>query len=166
MMQPSYSSRVRIRRARPDDALTVRSIHKAAVWRLCAADYTTEQLAAWTSRDDTSDLPTWAMPNNPEIMWVAEQEGAIIGFGSLIREDVNTVYVHPDHVPKGVGTRLLGQIEQEAKDRRITTLGIEASLTAVPFYQSNGYHVVGEAEHRWPNGVRMRCLLMCKQLGP
>jgi GNAT superfamily N-acetyltransferase len=165
-MQSSNSSELHIRKARPDDALAVKAIHKAAVLQLCAAEYTPEQLAAWTRRDDTSDLPPWVMPDSAEIMWVAEQDGTIIGFGSLLGNDVNTVYVHPHYTRQGVGTRLLRKIEQEAKERGVTTLGIEASLTAVPFYQSSGYRFVKEAEHRFSNGVSMRCVIMSKQLRP
>src|SRR4051794_5536326 len=120
MSQPSHSPQLRIRKARPEDAPAVKAIHKAAVWQLCGADYTPAQRAAWTSRDDTPDLPVWAMPNNSEMMWVAEQGGTIVGFGSLIGEAVNTVYVHPDYLRQGVGTQLLQQIEHEARARGIS----------------------------------------------
>src|SRR5437016_8507067 len=89
MTQPANPTRLRIREVRLDDVPAVKAIHKAAVWQLCAADYTPEQLAAWTASDETSALPVALRPNSDERLWVAEQDGAIAGFASLCGDQVN-----------------------------------------------------------------------------
>src|SRR5947209_8753232 len=102
----AQTSSLPIREARLDDVPGVKAIHKAAVWQLCANDYTPEQLAAWTESDDTPALPIALRPGSDSIMWVAEQDGAVVGFGSLGGDEVHAVYVHPEHARQGIGTRL------------------------------------------------------------
>jgi putative acetyltransferase len=165
MTQPSNPSSLHIREARLDDVAAVKAIHKAAVWQLCAGDYTPEQLAAWTVWDDTSDLPIGLRPNSDETMWVAEQDGAVAGFASLCGDQVSAVYVLPDHTRQGVGTRLLRKMEAVATAQGVTRLQLSASLTAVPFYQANGYQIIEECQHRLSNGVTLTCVRMSKRFG-
>jgi putative acetyltransferase len=165
MTQPSNPSRLQIREARLDDVPAVKAIHKAAVRQLCAGDYTPEQLAAWTASDDASVLSVALRPNSDERMWVAERDGAVAAFASLCGDQVNAVYVHPDHARRGIGTRLLRKAEEVATAQGVSRLLLSASLTAVPFYQANGYQIIEECQHRLSNGVTLRCVRMSKEFG-
>ena len=51
-------------------------------------------------------------------IWVAERDGVAIGWAALAQHQPrsayghtleNSIYLHPDHLGRGIGTRLLGQ---------------------------------------------------------
>jgi putative acetyltransferase len=165
MTPPSAPFRLTIREACLDDVHAVKAVHKAAVWQLCADDYTPDHLAAWTQSDDTPALPHALRPDSDAKMWAAEQDGTIIGFGALEGEQIQAVYVHPDHVRRGVGTRLLRKIEEVVRSQGLAALRMRASLMAVPFYQANGYQVLERCSHCLLEAVEIPCVKMCKQIG-
>jgi GNAT superfamily N-acetyltransferase len=46
-------------------------------------------------------------------VWVAEEEGEIVGFAALSGDLLGHLYVHPDAQGRGVGTALLGLVKAE-----------------------------------------------------
>ena len=49
------------------------------------------------------------------------------------------MYVHKDHLRRGVGSRLLKVAEDSLKKRGCQEVRLEATLTARDFYAKNGY---------------------------
>jgi GNAT superfamily N-acetyltransferase len=80
--------------------------------------------------------------------WVAVEHGRIIGFcehdlhGALSR-----LYVHKDHLRKGVGSRLLAVAEASLKAFGIAEVTLEATVPAKEFYAANGYKLIRRAAH-------------------
>lgn len=66
---------------------------------------------------------------------------------------VRAVYVDPEFARRGVGTALLERLEREARERDLDTLGLLASVNAVPFYERNGYDRVTETTFEFGDGV-------------
>ena len=94
------------------------------------------------------------------VILVAMEGDAIIGTASLGRDQVHAVFVHPARQGRGIGTRLMEAVESEARARGERELILYASLSAVPFYEANGWRTV--RVHR-DGGARL--VVMTKALG-
>ncbi len=123
------------------------------------------------------EIEAWARPRGPEHyiesirnsdFYVAEEDGAVIGFGTLNRQqnEIEAVYVSPEVVRRGVGSAILRRLEERARDVGLKSLKMDASLNAVPFYRSAGYESQTEKKHRLASGIEIACVLMTKELSP
>jgi GNAT superfamily N-acetyltransferase len=80
-----------------------------------------------------------------EIGFVAEHENEIVGFASGLVQPpgiISGVYVHPNLIRQGIGTRLLKAVEKIAIDRGNEAIHVFSSLATVKFYQANGYQLI------------------------
>ncbi len=91
---------------------------------------------------------------------VYETQGRLLGVGSLDGHEIKRVYVLPGTQGQGVGRALMQALEAEGQRRGIAELQLEASPSAVRFYEHLRYVLGepggfsrGEAEFRY---VRMR----------
>jgi GNAT superfamily N-acetyltransferase len=74
-------------------------------------------------------------------VWVAEEEGEIVGFAALSGDLLGHLYVRPDAQGRGVGTALLGLVKAErASGFRLWTF--QRNEGARRFYERNGCRVV------------------------
>ena len=93
-----------------------------------AADYTQEQLDAWT---DGADRENWNSSLSEHDTLVAEEGGAIVGFADLADGNyLDRLYVHKDFQRRGVATALCDALEQRCTGE----ITVHASITAVPFF--------------------------------
>jgi putative acetyltransferase len=150
-----------IRRARPEDAAAIRDVHVASIKGLGGQTYDEEQVTAWARDREPEDYPI----GEPETaVFVASRRGSIVGFGWLntapdpdFTADVDgklaALYVHPAVAREGVGTTLLQALETRAREAGCASLGLWASLNAVPFYEAKGYTTVRECEYEFAAGV-------------
>src|SRR5688572_9812861 len=152
-----------IRRARQEDCQFIGSVHAAAVRGISTDLYTPEEIRAW------------AVPKKPESyeesitskeFFVAEDKGVIVGFGVLNREsaEVEAVYVSPSAGHRGIGLELLRQLEERATALGLSLLRLNASLNAVPFYETAGYAAQERSTYRLSTGVEIACVPMIKSL--
>ena len=154
-----------VRRAREEDSEGVWRVHVRAVRGIANSYYMPEEIEAWAS------------PRKPEHyiesirnkeFYVAEEGGAVIGFGTLnhIENEIEAVYVSPEVVRRGVGSTILRRLEERARDLGLKSLKMDASLNAVSFYRSAGYESQKVMKHRLASGVEIGCVLMTKELSP
>lgn len=59
---------------------------------------------------------------------------------------------------------LVWAIERLARERGLTFLELESSVTAEPFYAALDYQVRERGEHALKSGQRMACVVMRKKL--
>jgi GNAT superfamily N-acetyltransferase len=156
-----------IREMRPEDARAFLEVHHAAVRDLASKDYSSEVIEAWAPMPITT-RHVEAVQSNPdgEYRLVAEIDGRLVGIGCIVAEknELRACYVMPSASRKGVGSALLREIELAAREQGSTYLEAESSLTAAPFYSSNGYQVRERGEHVLRNGQRMACIKMRKTI--
>lgn len=57
---------------------------------------------------------------------------------------IDQFYGHKNYQGVGVGKALLTAIEEEACSRAMTQLYTEASITAKPFFERCGFHILAE----------------------
>ncbi|MEH1804027.1 GNAT family N-acetyltransferase [Nostoc sp.] len=107
-------------------------------------DYTEEQVAAWAPAN--MDIEVWIKNLGSKFTYVAEED-KIIGFGELeANGHIDRFYCHKDFQRKGVGKKILEQIELKAKSLGVEKLFTEASITAKPFFESQGFIVIKKQE--------------------
>jgi putative acetyltransferase len=71
---------------------------------------------------------------------VAEEDGHPVGFAELEPNGhIDRVYVSADHQRRGIGRMLLAAIVLEAQRVGLTRLFTEASITARPFFEAQGF---------------------------
>lgn len=150
---------MRLREAVPSDSEAVRSVHFESIKELGLEGYTQKQVDAW-AQGCTSANYAAAIDSEDLYFVVAEDDRGVVGFGSLkfdspedyeatIDAEVTAVYVHPAVARDGVGSKIYAELECRARERGVQTLGLSASLNAVPFYESHGYERVREYAHEF-----------------
>ena len=72
-------------------------------------------------------------------MFVHIQNGRISGTVSLKNDTIFAFFVAPDKQHTGIGTQLLGFVEERARSAGFDRLKVGASLTARSFYEAHGY---------------------------
>ena len=80
-------------------------------------------------------------------VFVAEIAGRIAGTASLDGGVVRTVFVDPDLQGRGIGRRLMDEIEHAAREVGITTLAVPSSVTAEAFYARLGFTAIRDSYH-------------------
>ncbi|WP_370515773.1 GNAT family N-acetyltransferase [Halapricum sp. CBA1109] len=147
-------------------------ITRAAIETLGAEPYDDRQVSAWKSGVDPALYP---IEGSDTHSLVAETDGHVIGLGwmkpeadgyftSDIDGEITGMYVHPSAAGKGVGTQLLDELEQSVQDASVDSLGLWASLNAVPFYKKHGYETVTEQTLEYDKGIEVPVEEMKKRL--
>jgi putative acetyltransferase len=88
--------------------------------------------------------------------WVWETEGRVVGFLSLIGNEVGALFVDPSHHGMGIGRALMDQARESRGELEVEVF--RANLKARAFYERYGFATIGERIHG-PTGqlmVRMR----------
>ena len=95
--------------------------------------------------------------NNDRLIYVAEDEGKVIGFISVInKKELQTIYlddycVKDSYRGKGIGSKLLNMsftfAKQQGYDQVITHVE-SANTESIEFYRKKGFKLVQEQDHR------------------
>jgi putative acetyltransferase len=157
----------RIRQATLCDAEAICAVHVASIRGLCAADYTAQQIDGWAGAKHPERYRR-AMAEG-ERMFVAEVPSGeagnvVVGLAGVHGNEVRAVYVHPDHVGRGVGGALLGALEEQARSDGFETLVLHSTLNARAFYLKHAYRDEGETVFELRPGLHLPCVKMTKAL--
>jgi len=93
--------------------------------------------------------------------WVACQDDLIIGCASLCPDkdkpsgEVHSFFIDPDHQGRGVGRILWGKLLERAHAYQMTDVRLDADPNAVPFYQTMGFELAGDAPSAAIEGRRL-----------
>lgn len=77
--------------------------------------------------------------------WVAEKDGYVIGFVSLIGNEVGGLFVYPDHHGKGIGRRLVDRAVKEKGNLEVVVF--EKNSIGRAFYDRYGFREVERFFH-------------------
>jgi GNAT superfamily N-acetyltransferase len=88
--------------------------------------------------DDLAFFRERLFPTND--VWVAEQDGASIGYAAHADGWLNQLYVHPDHQGQGIGAALLAEVMAGVDSLQLWTFQNNAS--ARRFYERRGFVLV------------------------
>ena len=132
---------ITLRPYEPADAPALLALFRDTIRRVNSRDYSPEQISAWAS--DDIDPVAWANRFANRYAIVAEIDGRLAGFTELEPDGhIDRFYVSADHQRLGVGKALLDALVLEARRTGIPRLNAEVSITARPFFASQGFAVV------------------------
>ena len=133
---------MQLREYTPSDCAQLAELFYQTVHSANAKDYSQEQLDAWATGE--VDLQAWDASFRAHRTIVATESGKIVGFGDMDETGyLDRLYVHKDYQGQGIASAICDELERFAAGKVITT---HASITAKPFFQHRGYHVVRKQE--------------------
>jgi putative acetyltransferase len=99
---------------------------------------------------------------------VSQTGQVILGFICLssfgLGANIQGIFVHPDFMGLGIGSRLLMAIEQLALQKRCRQMIVMSSMEAVGFYERRGYVIQGSTGFYEGWGVWIPCQMLLKDL--
>lgn len=84
-----------------------------------------------------------------EMVFVAEDDGEIVGVLRCRKERIQSLFVRGDHHRQGIGRRLVKHCEQECARLGSGVIRLAATLYAVPFYLAMGYRKSSGIRNGW-----------------
>lgn len=149
-----------LRSAQLEDLPVLAQLFRDTVREINRKDYSAQQISTWSGRwhsllerrDFLEELHTL----------VALKDGAVVGYGNITDSGyLDHLYVHKDVQGQGVATALCDALETYALAQGAQILEVHASITARPFFEHRGYHVLEEQTVQ-VDGVKMTNFRMQK----
>ena len=110
--------------------------------------YEPERVREWADRGDFSPARLSELS-----LFVAEAEGRVIGWASLIPSGktawLEDLWIEPDWIAKGVGSRLFRHAAEHARRSGATTMELEAEPNALGFYDKMGARRLRDSTSEW-----------------
>jgi putative acetyltransferase len=132
-----------IRSYRESDVEAIAELFTASVHELACRHYDATQLAAWAPRPP--DLNGWVARLAGLKTLVAEVDMKLAGFISYEQSGhIDLLYVSPLHSCHGIASALYRRAEAALCSDGVSELFTEASKTARPFFERQGFHVIEE----------------------
>ena len=151
-----------VRRGERSDIAALTRVFYRAVREGAGPEYSTEQRAAWAPAPP--EVEAWDKRLTPQTVFVAELEGAVIGFMSLKADGyIDLAFVDPDHIGHGVAQILYESLESYAREQGMDRLYSDASARARVLFERQGW-VIEAAQKPVIRGVELHNYRMSKQL--
>ncbi|BAY81256.1 hypothetical protein NIES267_07320 [Calothrix parasitica NIES-267] len=150
---------VNIRQSKPEDLESLLQLQADSL----------RTLSLYNSNQIESLIRSQKIPKfqSHETIFVAEYENKIVGFTYFLiflEFRLNGIFVHPDFMRRGIGTKLLNAIEQVAIERKCRVINVMASLSSVDFYKANGYQVIRTSGFHSEFSTWIECVNLEKRL--
>jgi putative acetyltransferase len=140
------------------DLADIVAVFTDSVHHIASRSYTPEQLAAWAPT--SPDLNQWRARLSGVETLVAESRGVIAGFLSFTSNGhIEFLFTAPTFARQGVASLLYQAAMQRLTASGVETLTTDASLEALPFFESRGLKVWKEQTVE-RNGVKFRRFAM------
>lgn len=153
-----------VRDYKPGDLASVISVFHRSVREVASRDYSSIQIAAWAP--EPVDWDAWSSRLGSAGVFVYECGDEIIGFARVDDNGyIDLLYVHPAFQRQGIARRLLKRVLSWALNQGIRILSSEVSITARPFFQRMGFHIVKTQEVEC-RGIHFRNFLMELNIDP
>ncbi|MEC4802675.1 MAG: GNAT family N-acetyltransferase [Jaaginema sp. PMC 1079.18] len=137
---------MKIRLYREGDIDAIALLYHHTVHQVNSRHYSPAQIAAWSPKVQSYEY--WrSRLTQYQIVYVAEIENTVVGFTELAANGhIDCFYVHHQWQGCKVGSNLLSQLENHAKEQHISSLFAEVSITAQPFFTAKGFQITQERE--------------------
>lgn len=135
-----------VRNAEVGDAAEICEVLRKSVYGICAPDYDNDEtlLAEWCANKTPENVASWFGYRGNHTFVAQTTEGKILGVGLLDQSgEVLLCYVLPEALHTGVGKSLLARMEANARERGLTEMRACSTISALPFYERNGFKVLG-----------------------
>jgi putative acetyltransferase len=132
-----------IRPARDRDYAAIARLRRQTIRHVNAPDYPDHVIRRWSAKESAATLRASA---DRRRRWVAIERSRMIGFCEHDLDGVlSRLYVHKDHLRKGIGSRLLMVAEASLRALGFAEATLDSTVTARDFYAVRGYKPVGRA---------------------
>lgn len=98
------------------------------------------------------DMRTMYIPNSET--WVYEEDNTIVGFISMIGNEIGGLFVLPNHHSKGIGTQLVNFIKGFHEELEVEVF--EKNVIGSAFYDKYGFKLMNKFTHSQSNNEVMR----------
>ncbi|MAX81437.1 MAG: GNAT family N-acetyltransferase [Crocinitomicaceae bacterium] len=140
------------RTATLDDLTAIHALFSGAITSTCKNDYNEEQRTVWKASVKRTER--WTTAIKEQYFLLALHQQTIVGFGSLKDGNyIDFMYVHKDHLRKGIAQRIYALLEQQAQLQKQQMLSTDASITARPFFEQQGFTAQKEQENHVGNVI-------------
>jgi putative acetyltransferase len=137
-MSAAADPKLALRPMLPADAPLLAQIFRESIIELTGDDYSEAQRQAWAAAAE--DGRGFASRLGQQLTLVATLGGSPIGFISLAGTDtVDMLYIHPAAAGQGAAAMLADAIEKLVASRGAAKLKVDASDSAIGFFQKRGY---------------------------
>ena len=130
-----------IRMAGMQDVDEILKLHESALRIINSDRYTLKQVAALAYALNAVELEDDILAGSYAVC--ADRHGCLLGFASFSANRITGVFVRPDRLRMGIGSRLLRYVEEMAHRPPGEGIQVAAALGAEGFYMANGYEVTG-----------------------
>jgi len=143
MSEPG-TNKLKIRKAVLADLPSIQQVFLRSIDKLTKQDYSSAQSQAWSA--SVKNKERWnSIVLNSYCLLAINQNQQIMGFGAIKMPDyIDLLYVDPNFVRQGVAQYLFSALQMEALQAGAKTLFTHASITAKPFFEKQGFKVLGE----------------------
>lgn len=154
-----------LRKATPQEAETLWNIRNQAIRHGCTTSYDADVIARWTPnlmperfRQMVIEYPFYVVEDE-------KGDAAATGYLDLDTHCLEAIFTLPAASGKGMATRIIEALKQEARSRGITRLTLDATPNAQAFYQKLGFVTLSESyHHSRMAGADLRCFEMAIDL--
>ena len=99
-----------------------------------------------------SDMRNLYIPDSET--WVFEQNNSIVGFISMIENEIGGLFVLPDNHSKGIGTKLVDFV---AKENQVLEVEVfEKNIIGRAFYDKCGFKLIKQYSHEESGNIVLR----------
>jgi N-acetylglutamate synthase-like GNAT family acetyltransferase len=114
----------------------------------CINDYNSKAIQYWKTILIPNIFQKIEKTPNDFLGLVASIKSEIVGccFLDLTNQNIKGLYIKPKFLRQQIGKKLMLKIEEEAKNKGITQIFLDASINAIKFYESIGY-LKGQASY-------------------
>ena len=129
-----------IRRYKLGEEGAIWGVYFAATRESVARDYHPDLVERWAPRNQ--DMKAWGERLAQKNPFIAMVDGQVVGMAEIEADGfIDYFYVHPRWQDKGIGKALLATLEAEAAKAGVTTVFADVSVTAQPFFLSQGFRI-------------------------
>lgn len=152
----------RIVKAKYSDAEAALEIRRAAILTQCIGHYPLDIVTEWAGVKLSDEFAHSVAKD----FYLAKYGDQIVGTGmiNIKTGKIDAIFVHPDHMHKGVGKKIIRFLERVGLNHGLKTLTLQSTLNAAEFYRACGF-VGNELDtYTTARGVSIDCIPMAKAI--
>ena len=151
---------MRIRKFKKEDAVKVSRLICKTQREILSKYYPKKVIESFCSWSKPSDI---LKKSKKRDYYVAVEKGKVLGVNGIEKSMIKTMFVNPKYHKKGIGKKLIENIENVARKRKIKKLKVGSTTFAEKFYKKCGYKRI--KKDKWEhNGVKFNVIVMEKSI--